>query len=81
MRENVVHGDLSAFNILYHEGQLRIIDFPQAVDPRQNQNAKALLERDISNVLQYFARHRVGLERDATRMANNLWNLWRYNEL
>lgn len=81
MRENVVHGDLSAFNILYHEGQLRIIDFPQAVDPRQNQNAKGLLERDISNILQYFARHRVGLDRDAPRMANNLWNLWKYNEL
>lgn len=81
MRENVVHGDLSAFNILYNEGQLRIIDFPQAVDPRQNQGAKALLERDISNILQYFNRHRVGLERDAKRMTNNLWNLWRYGEL
>src|SRR4051812_3607186 len=27
-----VHGDLSPFNILYWEGQLTIIDFPQAVD-------------------------------------------------
>ncbi|MGE3073207.1 MAG: RIO1 family regulatory kinase/ATPase [Dehalococcoidia bacterium] len=81
MRENVVHGDLSAFNILYHEGQLRIIDFPQAIDPRQNTNAKRLLQRDIANVLQYFARHRVGTERNAARMADNLWNLWRYGEL
>ncbi|MCZ7577479.1 MAG: hypothetical protein M5U18_10740 [Dehalococcoidia bacterium] len=33
MRENVVHADLSAFNILYVEEKLTIIDFPQAVDP------------------------------------------------
>lgn len=81
IRENVVHGDLSAFNVLYHEGQLRIIDFPQAVDPRTNQSAKDLLQRDLSNVLQYFARHRVGLERDAERMSRNLWNLWKYGDL
>ncbi len=60
IRENVVHGDLSAFNVLYRQGQLRIIDFPQAVDPRVNSNAKDLLQRDIANVLGYFARYRVG---------------------
>lgn len=81
IRQDVVHGDLSAFNILYHQGQPRIIDFPQAVDPRTNSNAKAMLERDIGNVLQYFSRHRVGREEDAGRMARNLWNLWRYGEL
>ena len=81
VRENVVHGDLSAFNILYHEGQLRIIDFPQAVDPRTNANAKTLLERDIANVLQFFQRHRAGLGEDAVLMARNLWNLWRYGEV
>lgn len=81
LRENVVHGDLSAFNILYHEGQLRVIDFPQAVDPRKNSNAKGLLERDIANVVQFFQRHRAGLGEDAERMARNLWNLWRYGEV
>ncbi len=81
MRENVVHGDLSAFNILYHNGRLAIIDFPQAVDPRMNTSAKTLLERDLSNVLAYFARHRVGLDEDAGRMARNLWNLWKYGEV
>ena len=81
IRENVVHGDLSAFNILYHEGQLRIIDFPQAVDPRVNTKAKDLLQRDISNVVQFFQRHRAGLDEDAERMARNLWNLWKYGEV
>ena len=81
LRENVVHGDLSAFNILYHAGQLRIIDFPQAVDPRKNQHAKVLLERDIANVVQFFQRHRAGLDEEPERMARNLWNLWRYSEV
>ena len=81
LRENVVHGDLSAFNILYHQGQLRLIDFPQAVDPRKNESAKRLLERDIANVVQFFQRHGAGLEEDPARMARNLWNLWRYGEV
>jgi RIO kinase 1 len=81
LREDVVHGDLSAFNILYHAGQLRIIDFPQAVDPRKNQHAKTLLERDIANVVQFFQRHRAGLDEDPDRMAGNLWNLWKYGEV
>lgn len=78
MRENVVHADLSAFNILYAGGRLTIIDFPQAVDPRTNPSAQQLLERDLRNVLKYFARHQVGLEEDPASMARRLWNLWRY---
>lgn len=81
LRENLVHGDLSAFNILYHEGQLRIIDFPQAVDPRKNESAKRLLERDIAHVVQFFQRHGAGLDEDPALMARNLWNLWRYGEV
>jgi RIO kinase 1 len=81
IRENVIHGDLSAFNILYHQGELRIIDFPQAVDPRKNQSAKDLLQRDIANVLQFFQRHRAGMDEDPERMARNLWNLWKYGEV
>ena len=81
LRENIVHGDLSAFNILYHEGELRIIDFPQAVDPRKNSSAKELLERDIANVVQFFQRRRAGMEEEPERMARNLWNLWKYGEL
>src|SRR6185295_17907670 len=46
MRENVVHADLSAFNMLYLRGKVTIIDFPQAVDPRQSAAAPRLLERD-----------------------------------
>ncbi|MEO8541711.1 MAG: RIO1 family regulatory kinase/ATPase [bacterium] len=81
MRENVIHADLSAFNILYHEGRIAIIDFPQAVDPRTNSSAKGLLERDITNIVQFFQRQRAGLDEDPALMARNLWNLWKYGEV
>lgn len=81
MRENVVHADLSAFNILYAAGKLTIIDLPQAVDPRTNPSAPKLLERDLRNVLKYFARHNVGLDEDPATMARKLWGLWKYGEL
>ncbi len=81
IRENVVHGDLSAFNVLYHEGRIAIIDFPQAVDARNNSSAKDLLERDLTNIVQFFNRHRVGLEEDPKRMASRLWTLWERGEV
>ncbi|HEX5368139.1 MAG TPA: RIO1 family regulatory kinase/ATPase, partial [Dehalococcoidia bacterium] len=38
-----VHGDLSPHNVLYWQGDIRVIDFPQAVDPRFNSHAHELL--------------------------------------
>jgi serine/threonine-protein kinase RIO1 len=61
----------SAFNILYWQGQITVIDFPQAVDPRFNGTARMLLERDVANVCSYFRRY--GLRVDATRIADALW--------
>ncbi len=56
LRNGVVHADLSAYNILWWNGQPWIIDFPQAVDVRHNPNWKALYERDVTNVRKYFER-------------------------
>ncbi len=41
------------FNILYWEGDISIIDFPQVVDARNNPHAQ-LLQRDIKRVCDYF---------------------------
>lgn len=51
----IVHGDLSAFNILY-DGRPVIIDFPQAVYAATNDEAYALFRRDVERVCDYFAR-------------------------
>ncbi|HEV7821726.1 MAG TPA: RIO1 family regulatory kinase/ATPase [Burkholderiales bacterium] len=71
---NVVHGDLSAYNMLYAAGQLRVIDLPQAVDARTNRHAKSLLVRDVANVCRYFAAQ--GADATPGTFAEELWDLY-----
>ena len=79
LAHNYVHADLSAYNVLYWQRQVRIIDFPQVVDPRFNPNAFALLTRDIENICNYTARY--GLERNGQRIAEWLWRKFKNAEL
>lgn len=79
LRVDCVHGDLSAYNILYWKGAITIIDFPQTVDPRFNPNALSLLSRDLENVSHYW--HRYGVRTDANRMAQHLWGRFLRAEL
>ena len=71
LQNNVVHADLSAYNVLYWHGQATVIDFPQAVDPRFNGNAYSLLHRDLENIHRYFARYGVTL--DASELTERYW--------
>jgi len=57
LKIGVVHSDLSAYNILWWKGKPYVIDFPQAVDVRNNPNTAKLLQRDIDNVKRYFEQH------------------------
>ena len=66
-----VHGDLSAFNILYWQGEIAIIDFPQVVDARINPNAHVLLRRDVKRVCDYFSRF--GVRVDPESIVRDLW--------
>jgi len=50
----LVHGDLSEFNVLVDENGPVIIDLPQAVDAAANNNARAMLERDVKNMTDYY---------------------------
>ena len=54
---NVVHGDLSPCNLLVWEGQVTVIDLPQAVDPRKNRHARAFLERDVERICEWASHH------------------------
>jgi RIO kinase 1 len=53
------HGDLSAYNILVHNGRLVIIDLPQIVDVVANPRGKEFLTRDARNVASWFTSHGV----------------------
>ena len=72
-----VHGDLSAFNILYWQDQVTLIDFPQAVNPHENANAYRIFERDMRRVGEYFASQ--GVRVKAGRLAADLWTSYRYS--
>lgn len=76
LANNRIHADLSAYNILYWEGEITLIDFPQAIDPRQNRNAFSIFERDVIRVCEYFARQ--GVRSDGRRLAAEIWRAHRY---
>jgi RIO kinase 1 len=76
---DVVHGDLSPYNVLVWEGRLTIIDLPQAVDPRKNRHAEAFLHRDLERMGTYFDRH--GLDAPMGRIAADLWTGWTFADL
>ncbi len=70
-----VHADLSPFNILYWQGSVKIIDFPQSVltwiGDEPSSTAYGLLVRDLTNVCHYFARY--GVEADPLSLTEELW--------
>lgn len=66
-----IHGDLSAYNILYWDGQITLIDFPQAIQPHQNRSAYRIFSRDVRRICEYFAR--MGLEIRSRALAGELW--------
>jgi RIO kinase 1 len=66
-----VHGDLSAYNILYWEGIGYLIDFPQVVSPGHNRNAFTIFERDVTRLCEYFTRQ--GLSQDPNQLAKEIW--------
>jgi RIO kinase 1 len=79
LTHHLVHGDLSAYNILYWQGRIAIIDFPQMVDARKNDLASVLLERDVTRVCEYF--HAYGIRIDPKAVAADLWHRYMHAEL
>ena len=54
-RLGVIHNDLSEFNVMIDEDRVVLIDWPQWVGP-DHPNSRAILERDLDNILSFFAR-------------------------
>ncbi|HEU5474998.1 MAG TPA: RIO1 family regulatory kinase/ATPase [Actinophytocola sp.] len=53
--EGLTHGDLSAYNVLVHNGHLMLIDLPQVVDVVANPRGPEFLARDVANIAGWFA--------------------------
>jgi RIO kinase 1 len=79
LRHNLVHADLSPYNVLWWEGEATIIDLPQAVDPRSNPNAPELLARDVENICRHFERY--GVRSNAGAIARGLWTGFLFADL
>lgn len=75
----VVHGDLSEFNVLVDDYGPVIIDLPQAVDAAGNNNAKAMLERDVNNMTAYYGQYAPELL--GSKYAKEIWALFEDGEL
>jgi len=71
LSNNVIHGDLSAYNILYWEGDIILIDFPQVISPKINRNAFRIFERDVTRVCDYFTVQ--GMQTNSRKLARELW--------
>ena len=61
-RHGVVHGDLSAYSLLWWRGQVVLIDFPQSME-RERPGAEELLAQDAASLALSF--RRLGVEADA----------------
>ena len=72
LSENLIHGDLSPYNILVWKDKPWVIDMPQAVDVRFNRNAFELLRRDLVNVCSFFERQ--GVTNQPTELTIDLWD-------
>jgi RIO kinase 1 len=53
-RHGLTHGDLSAYNLLVHEGRLVLIDLPQVVDVIGNPQGPEFLARDVQRIGDWF---------------------------
>lgn len=74
-----IHADLSAYNILYWDGEITLIDFPQAIEPETNRNAFRIFERDVIRVCEYFSRQ--GVRSNPRQLASGMWKAHHYHQI
>jgi RIO kinase 1 len=70
---DLIHGDLSAYNILLGANGPTIIDFPQTVSAAANSRAEFFFKRDLDNLRLFFA----GYDPSLMGRAGDVAEIWR----
>lgn len=74
LRANRIHGDLSPYNILWHDNRPWIIDVPQMIDPREHPRAREMLTRDLENPWKHLSKF--AQLPDPWKLSDHLWHRW-----
>ncbi len=77
---DLIHGDLSPYNVLWSASGPTIIDFPQIVSASHNSSSEQFFLRDADNILGHFAR----IDRSLLARRGDpreIWNAYRRREL
>jgi RIO kinase 1 len=75
---DVVHADLSVFNVLLEDEGPVIIDFPQSIAAARNPHARKILLRDVANITDAL---RFGRPPKELRYGYEMWDLYERGEL
>ncbi len=69
---DLIHGDLSPYNVLLGSDGPTIIDFPQMISAAHNSRSETFFRRDCDNILQFF----VALDRSLARHRGDARQIW-----
>jgi RIO kinase 1 len=77
---DLIHGDLSPYNVLWAADGPTVIDFPQVVSASHNSSSERFFLRDAENILGHFGR--IDRTLDARRGdPDEIWQAYRRREL
>src|SRR6266540_3374024 len=77
---DLIHGDLSPYNVLVGAHGPVVIDFPQVVGAAHNSQAESFFQRDLENLRRFFAAHDPALGA-AAGDAREIWRAYVRREL
>jgi RIO kinase 1 len=69
---DLIHGDLSPYNVLWAAAGPTVIDFPQIISASHNTNSQRFFLRDAENILGHFVR----IERALEARRSDAWEIW-----
>lgn len=69
---DLIHGDLSPYNVLWAASGPTLIDFPQIVSAAHNSSSERFFLRDAENILGHFAR----IDHSLQARRGDAWEIW-----